>query len=76
MMVTILRCWWHKKYVGNIFLHVGDIPIGHQHHNVTKFSNDIPSPNKILEITNRSWVTPSTYSKLPNGNFNWNQKDN
>jgi len=21
-----------KKYVGDIFLHVGDIPIGHQHH--------------------------------------------
>jgi len=23
-----------KKYVGDIFLHVGDIPIGHQHHNM------------------------------------------
>ena len=30
MMVTILRCWWQKKYIGDIFLHVGDILIGHQ----------------------------------------------
>ena len=34
MMVTILRCWWQKKYYDDIFLHVGDIPIGHEHHNM------------------------------------------
>ena len=31
MLVTILGCWWQKNDVGDIFLHVGDMPIGHQH---------------------------------------------
>jgi len=42
MLVTLL-CWWlndgenfkmlvTKKYVGDIFLHVDDIPIGHKNH--------------------------------------------
>ena len=34
MMVTIFRCWRQKTYVAEIFMHVGDIPIGHQHHNM------------------------------------------
>ena len=34
MMVTIFRCWRQKTYVAEIFMHVGDIPIGDQHHNM------------------------------------------
>ena len=35
MMVIILICWL-QKYVGDIFLHIGDIPIGH-HHNTPEY---------------------------------------
>ena len=31
MFVRILGSWWQKKHVGDIFLHVSDMPIGHQH---------------------------------------------
>ena len=34
MLVTILRCWWQKMCVGDIFLYVGRIPICYQHHNM------------------------------------------
>ena len=31
MLVKILRCWWQNKDAGDIFLHVGNMSIGHQH---------------------------------------------
>ena len=50
MMVTILR---QKKYVGDIFLHVGGIPIGHQHHNMQEC--DVGDQYAMLETWNSSW---------------------
>ena len=31
MWVTIFRFWWQFADVGDIFIHVVDMPIGHQH---------------------------------------------
>ena len=53
MMATILRCWWQKKYVGHIFLHVGDIPIGQQHHNMSEC--DVGDRFVMLETWNSIW---------------------
>ena len=53
MMVTILRCWSQKKYVGDIFLYVGDIPIGHQHHNMPEF--DVGDWYLMLVPNSRCW---------------------
>ena len=36
MLVSILRCWWQNKEVGDIFLHVGDMPISHQHNYISE----------------------------------------
>ena len=53
LMVTILRCLWQKKYVGDIFLHVGDNPIGHQHHNMPEC--DVDDRYNMLETWNSTW---------------------
>ena len=63
MLVTSL-CWWlndgdhfemlvTKKYVGDIFLHVDDIPIGHQHHNMPEC--DVGNWYLILVSNSRCW---------------------
>ena len=41
-----------KKYVGDIFLHVGDIPVGHQHHNTPKCNvGDVTCQQQIRSQT-------------------------
>ena len=52
-MVTILRCWWQKQYIGDIFLHVDDISIGRQHHNMPEY--DVTDPYVMLLPNSRCW---------------------
>ena len=51
MMVIILICWL-QKYVGDIFLHIGDIPIGH-HHNTPEC--DVGDWYLMLVPKSRCW---------------------
>ena len=39
-----------KKYVDDIFLHIGDIPISHQHHNMAEV--DVGDQYVMLETFN------------------------
>ena len=47
MLITILRCWWLNKDVGDIFLNVGDMSIGHQHNYISEC--DVGDPFVMLE---------------------------
>ena len=53
MLVTILGPWWQKKDVGDIFLHVGDMPIGHQHNYMPEC--DVGDRFVMLETWNSTW---------------------
>ena len=63
-MLVASLCWWlndgdhfkmlmTKKYVGFIFLHVGDLPISHQHHNMPEC--DVRDRYVMLETWNSNW---------------------
>ena len=60
LIVTILRCWWQKKYAGDIFLHVGDIPIGRQHHNMPEC--DVGDRYIMLETWSSTWFNHIQYN--------------
>ena len=46
-----------KKYVGDIFLHVGDIPIGHKHKNMPEFKTSLQLDSEFQTLKSRvQWI--------------------